>query len=258
MGASDSRGDTGGQVWNAKGYETNARFVADYGGDLLSAEWFEPRAGQRVLDLGCGDGHLTERIAAAGAEVVGVDASGPFVEAARARGLDARLGDGMALDFEGEFDAVFTNAAIHWMPDQAAVVAGVHRALRPGGLFVGEFGGFGNVAAITSAMCAVAHAMGEDAGRAHENTYPTVRHWTRLLEEGGFDAEKVVTFYRQTPLPTGIRGWLTTFREPFFRQFGDSEVARDAVVRALEPSLLDEEGVWHADYVRLRFRARRD
>ena len=248
-----------GQVWSAAGYETNARFVADYGADLLSPEWFEPRPGQQVLDLGCGDGALTEKIAAAGAKVVGVDASEAFVEAARSRGLDARLGDGMALAFEGEFDVVFTNAAIHWMPDQAAVVAGVRRALRPGGTFVGEFGGFGNVAAITTALCAVAEALSGDAALAHENTYPTVRHWTQLLEEGGFEPQRVRTFYRQTPLPTGIRGWLHTFREPFFQQFAEPDAAREMAVRALEPSLLDDQGTWHADYVRLRFRAvRRD
>lgn len=248
-----------GQVWSARGYESNARFVADYGADLLSAPWFEPQTGQRVLDLGCGDGALTAKIAAAGADVLGFDASADLLDAARERGLSVRQGDGMSLPFEAEFDAVFTNAAIHWMPDQAAVVAGVHRALRPGGTFVGEFGGFGNVAAITTALCAVAKALGGDAGLAHENTYPTVRHWTHLLEAGGFEPESVVTFYRQTPLPTGIRGWLQTFREPFFRQFDEPEAARDMAVAALEPSLLDERGTWHADYVRLRFKAvRRD
>ena len=247
--------DANRQSWNPSGYNHNAGFVAEYGADLLG-EWFEPAPGMDVLDLGCGEGVLTAKIAAAGANVIGIDSSAEQVEAARARGLDARVVDGMALAFEGRFDAVFTNAAIHWMPDQAAVVAGVHSALRPGGLFVGEFGGFGNVAAITSAMCAFAEARGADTSLAHANTFPTVERWSELLEAGGFELERVVTFYRPTPLPTDIRGWLETFRGPFFRQFGDErEAAYAAIIRALEPALRDEKGRWFADYVRLRFRA---
>lgn len=250
--------DANRQSWDPSGYNRNAGFVADYGADLLD-EWFEPKPGMDVLDLGCGEGVLTATIADKGANVIGLDFSHEQVEAARARGLDARVGDGMALDFDAAFDAVFTNAAIHWMPDQAAVVAGVHRALRPGGLFVGEFGGFGNVAAITSAMCGVCEGMGGDPAPARANTFPTVEHWSRLLERGGFAIERIVTFYRPTPLPTDIRGWLETFRGPFFQQFGTREgEAYDAVIRALEPTLRDEKGRWFADYVRLRFRAVRD
>ena len=115
--------------------------------DLLA-----PRPGERILDLGCGDGALTEKLAAAGCDVVGADASAELVKAARARGLDARLMNGEALDFDGEFDAVFSNAALHWMLRPDAVIDGVYRALKPGGRFVGEFGGAGNVATIASAL----------------------------------------------------------------------------------------------------------
>ena len=242
------------KAWDPQGYQHHAGFVAAYGSDLIG-EWIDPK-GRRILDLGCGDGSLTLELKQAGADVVGIDASADQVEAARARGLDARVMSGMALDFDAEFDAVFTNAAIHWMPDQAAVCRGVARALKPNGLFVGEFGGFGNVAAITTALCAVGEAMDGDVALAHANTYPTVRHWTGLMESAGLGADRVTTFYRPTPLPTDIRGWLTTFREPFFAQFGTRrDEAYDRVVRALSPSLQDEDGNWFADYVRLRFRA---
>jgi trans-aconitate methyltransferase len=132
-----------GQTWDPVAYERNARFVADLGAPVL--ELLAPRPGEDVLDLGCGDGALTERIVATGARVRGCDASPELVQAARARGLDVDLVDGHALRYSAEFDAVFSNAALHWMTRPAEVVAGVRRALRPGGRFVGEFGGFGNV-----------------------------------------------------------------------------------------------------------------
>ena len=142
------------QSWKADRYAEHAHFVPALGQPVL--DLLKPQTGERILDLGCGDGVLTEKIAAAGASVVGVDASEDMVAAARKRGLDARVVDGARLDFAGEFDAVFSNAALHWMKqDPDAVIAGVERALKPGGRFVGEMGGHGCVAAITVAMIAV-------------------------------------------------------------------------------------------------------
>src|SRR5208337_4503768 len=138
------------QSWSAAGYDENARFVSDLGGEILA--WLDPKPGERILDLGCGDGALTEKIAAAGSSVTGVDTSPEFLAAARRRGLDAREMDGQALSFASEFDAVFSNAALHWMTAPEAVLAGIARALKLGGRFVAEFGGHGNVAAIVTAM----------------------------------------------------------------------------------------------------------
>ena len=122
------------QKWNADRYAHNAHFVPALGQPVL--ELLKPRAGERILDLGCGDGTLTEKIAAVGAIVVGVDASADMIAAARRRGLDARVMDGLSLGFDGEFDAVFSNAALHWMKaDPDTVIGGVRRALKPGGRF---------------------------------------------------------------------------------------------------------------------------
>lgn len=244
------------QTWAAETYDRNARFVSDLGGAVV--EWLAPRAGERILDLGCGDGALTEKLVAAGAEVVGVDTSPELLEAARGRGLDARQMDGETLAFSAEFDAVFSNAALHWMTDPAAVIAGVARALKPGGRFVGEFGGHGNVAAIVTAMRAVGHAHGGDMALAGPWFFPTPDEYSALLEQGGFTVEAIGLFPRPTPLPTGMAGWLMTFRKPFFDQFSESERAAVAaeVEALLRPSLRDSKGNWTADYVRLRFAAR--
>lgn len=246
---------TGEQEWSAAGYAANARFVSDLGATILS--WLDPGPGERILDLGCGDGALTERIAAAGAEVVGVDASEDLLAAARGRGLDVRHSDGHALDFHSEFDAVFSNAALHWMTRPRDVVEGVRKALRPGGRFVAEFGGFGNVAAIATAMRAATLRHGGEPALANPWYFPTEAEYASLLETAGFAVERIERVPRPTPLPTGMKGWLATFREPFFDQYGPELRQRvlDDVVWSLETQLRDASGEWTADYVRLRVRA---
>src|SRR5271170_390366 len=142
------------QDWKADRYAQHAHFVPALGAPVL--ELLKPQTGERILDLGCGDGVLTEKIAASGAAVVGVDAAADMIAAATRRGLDARVMDGGKLEFSSEFDAVFSNAALHWMKrERDAVIAGVYRALKPGGRFVGEMGGHGCVAAITIALIAM-------------------------------------------------------------------------------------------------------
>lgn len=239
------------QVWSAETYDKNARFVSDLGASVL--QWLDPKPGEHILDLGCGDGVLTKRILSAGATVVGVDASESFLAAARASGIDARAMDGHALTFDHEFDAVFSNAALHWMTRPEAVVSGIARALKPGGRFVAEFGGHGNVAAIVTALRAVARARGGDEDIAGPWFYPTPAEYQSLLEAHGFEVRRIGLFPRPTPLPTGISGWLLTMRQPFFEQFGDAmQDALDDVVDLLRMQLCDMSGNWTADYVRLR------
>jgi SAM-dependent methyltransferase len=243
------------QVWGAEKYEKNARFVSDMTADVVG--WLAPKPGERILDLGCGDGALTEKLVQAGAVVVGADNSESLLAAARARGLTVDFKDGQALDYGPEFDAVFSNAALHWMTRAEDVVKGVARALKQGGRFVAEFGGHGNIAAIVTALRATAIAHGKDPALAAGWFYPTPVEYRALLEANGFAVEKIGLFPRPTPLPTGLRGWLMTFRESYFGQWPENE--REQIVSEIEsllaPSLRDKSGNWTADYVRLRVAA---
>jgi len=243
------------QEWSARRYAETAHFVPALGAPVL--ELLAPSAGERILDLGCGDGVLTEKIAAAGATVVAVDAAPEMVAAARARGIDARVMPGQNLTFDGEFDAVFTNAALHWMRPPERVLAGVRRALRPGGRFVGEMGGHNNTAAIIVALSAVLARRGLDVHRVHPWYFPSAAAYRSKLEEAGFAVADIRIIPRPTMLPTSIEAWLETFAGAFFGALPeqDRSIARAEVANLLRPVLVDETGTWIADYVRLRFRA---
>lgn len=243
------------QDWQSDRYQTNAGFVPIMG--LPVVELLDPRSGERILDLGCGDGVLTEKLAEAGCDVVGVDASQQMIETARRKGLNAHVMDGQALAFDAEFDAVFTNAALHWMQQPEAVVTGVRRALKPGGRFVGEFGGHGNVAACRTAMMAVLKARGYDAESLSPWYFPTPQEYGSLLTLHGFSVHSAELIPRPTPLPTDVGGWMDTFGGAFFGALPEEEraSAREEAVELLRPSLCDSEGKWTADYVRLRFSA---
>ncbi|HEY0333651.1 MAG TPA: class I SAM-dependent methyltransferase [Stenotrophomonas sp.] len=243
-----------GQRWDAERYAGHAGFVAELGADV--ANLLAAGTGERVLDLGCGDGALTARLSDNGAEVVGVDASPELVAAARARGVDAQLGDGHALAFDRQFDAVFSNAALHWMRKPNEVLHGVHRALRPGGRFVAEFGGHGNVAAITTALRASIRLHG-GAEPLFAWYFPTVAEYTLLLQRHGFRVDAIGLMPRPTPLPTGMAAWLETFAAPWL---ANTPVEKHALILAtavewLAPALRDGSGAWSGDYVRLRLHA---
>jgi SAM-dependent methyltransferase len=246
------------QEWSASDYAKNGRFVQELAGPVFSMLAAKP--GERILDLGCGDGTLTAEIKALGADVLGVDLSDDLLAAARKKGLDVRKADGHALDFVSEFDAVFSNAALHWMRNPKLVIAGVARALRPRGRFVGELGGHGNVAAIATAMRAVGARRHVDPAVTAPWFFPTAEEYRRLLTEGGFTVKEVALAPRPTPLKTGMEGWLRTFGRSFFDQFPEperSEVVSE-VTELLQPSLCDAQGQWTADHIRLRFFAERE
>ncbi len=244
------------QQWSADTYAENAAYVPAFGADLLAL--LDPKPGEDILDLGCGDGVLSEKIAAAGARVIGVDASADMVAAARRRGVDARVADGHALDFSQAFDAVFSNAALHWMRDPDRVLAGVQRALRRGGRFVGEMGGQGNVAAVRAAITAALAEEGIDAAALDPWYFPSAEEYRRKLEAAGFIVDTIVLFARPTPLPTGIEGWLDTFAGPFLNAVSAAQALRlrGRVAELASPTLNAAADTWQADYVRLRFRAR--
>ncbi|MGA8262442.1 MAG: methyltransferase domain-containing protein [Arenicellales bacterium] len=238
--------------WDAAVYRRNTGYISDLGMPVV--ELLQPRPGERILDIGCGDGVLTEKIAAVGCEVVGIDASPDMTAAARARGLDARTMNAASLAFDGEFDAVFSNAALHWMHPPRAVVEGAYRALKPGGRFVAEFGGAGNVANIRRVL----HASLDKHGLRPEEVdpwyFPTPEEYGAMLNGVGFQVRSMEHFKRPTVLPTGIVDWLESVARPVLAAV--PEDTRPAFVMeveaALRPLLRGEDGVWRADYVRLR------
>lgn len=241
------------QHWNPDAYKRNASFVSALGQPLL--ELLNPQAGERILDLGCGDGALAVQIARAGSTVVGVDTSDAMVRAARDAGVDAHVMDGQDLRFGEMFDAVFTNAALHWMPRTSNVMDGVWSCLRPGGRFVGECGGAGNVEQIISAL----QSNLARAGITYQNpwTFLTAERFAELLQAKGFRVDSVDLFPRPTLLPGDVSGWLETFAQAQLHPLQPTVRHRviAAVVEELRPKMCLADGRWQADYVRLRFHA---
>lgn len=242
--------------WNPERYARECGFVARNGETLL--EWLAPRPGERVLDLGCGDGTLTAKLVEAGCDVVGVDASPQQVAAAKAAGLNAIIADGAALPFNAEFDAVFSNAALHWMKQSDAVIAGVSRALRPAGRFVAEFGAHGNVATIRNAIHAELRTRSIDPEPLDPWYFPTVEDYAGKLESAGFRVRQIESFPRPTRLLSDVTGWLRVFAGPFTSSLPAEDHDRfiAAVQERAQPALQHEDGSWWlTDYQRLRFNA---
>jgi trans-aconitate methyltransferase len=241
--------------WNPESYAKNARFVSDLGEPLL--QLLAPQSGENIFDLGCGDGALTEKIAAAGAFVYAADSSFAQVKAARRRGLNAFVMDGRQIALKGSFDAVFTNAVLHWVQPPGKVVEGVARCLKPGGRFVGEFGGQGNVETIRAALHTALRRRGIDSWSVDPWYYPAAGEYSKLLGQFGFAVHYCELTPRPTKLPGDILDWLGVFAQPFTHSLPES--ARESFLQevrtAVQPTLQKSDGSWFADYVRLRFKA---
>jgi trans-aconitate methyltransferase len=247
-----------GQTWNTEAYSANGRFVATLASDVVAL--LNPQPGEEILDLGCGDGALTEQLAETGAIVVGVDSSPTMLAAARKRKLHVEHHDATALPYQNQFDAVFSNATLHWvsgLAGQQTALAGIRRALRPNGRFVAEMGGQGNIAAIRTALQATLAPFGINAEKAAASFYPSPAIYRRLLEEAGFTIQSINLIPRPTPLPNGMESWLNTFRNGVLDQLNPTDRAQAITntIALLEPTLRDGDGNWTADYVRLRFHA---
>ncbi len=239
--------------WNPQQYAEHGRFVSELGLPVVAHQ--APPPGVRKQDHGCGDGVLTRQLHELGCRVVGVDSSPAMIKAAQALGLDARVVDGHALPFAGEFDAVFTNAALHWMTQTDAVIRGAWRALKPGGRFVGECGGSGNIATVIAALKIALAKRGIDAQRINPWFFPSAAEYRSRLEAHGFVVGTMTLFPRPTPLSHDISGWLETFAQAFLAALPAAQraVFLAEIIELCRPKLCDAHGHWTADYVRLRF-----
>lgn len=244
------------QKWDANQYIDHASFVAEYGLPVLSL--LNPVAGERILDLGCGDGSLTKIIKDFGVDVHGIDSSQSMVDKALSRGLSAETMSGERLTFQQEFDAVFSNAALHWMLDVDSVLTGVHQALRPNGRFVGEFGSYGNVQTLVEAIDDVFKRYPEYGNFVNPWYFPTIEEYQNKLEEHGFKVQSIEIIARPTPLQSGLQEWLKIFAAGIIENLDlrQQELFLNAVEEITKPHLLIDNQ-WIADYVRLRFSAQK-
>jgi trans-aconitate methyltransferase len=241
--------------WDAELYEARHAFVWQFGENLI--ELLDPKPGERILDLGCGPGQLTHKIAKRGAEVIGLDASAEMIGQARQNYPDLQfvLQDAAAMQFEGEFDAVFSNAALHWMLDAQGVARRVARALRHGGRFVAELGGKGNIAAIESAIDTVLARYYGHALPPRRTFYPSIGEYATVLETCRLEVRSALLFDRPTPLegPEGMENWMRQFKWYYFEPLAPEirNTALHETIALLRPALF-RDARWQADYRRLR------
>jgi trans-aconitate 2-methyltransferase len=244
--------------WDTELYEAQHGFVWKYGENLI--ELLDPKPGERILDLGCGTGQLTQKIAERGAEVVGLDASPEMIGQARQNFPSLRfvLQDATAMTFAEEFDAVFSNAALHWVLDAPAAAQGMFRALRESGRIVAELGGKGNIRQIEGAIETVLRRYLGDHLPPRRTFFPSVSEYAGVLEECGLEVRSAVLFDRFTPLEgsDGMEQWLRQFAFYYFETLSreQAEKAMREVAEELRPTLF-QKGKWHADYRRLRISA---
>jgi trans-aconitate methyltransferase len=243
--------------WDAKLYDSHHSFVSNLAVDLL--ELLDPRAGEHILDLGCGTGHLSYKITNTGAEVIGIDKASTQIKRANQNypNLNFGVADGSNLVWTEQFDAVFSNAVLHWIQQPEKVIAGVWRALKPGGRFVAEFGGKGNVDTIITAIYAALDAAGYPENKTLNPWYfPSISEYGTLLEATGFQLKLATLMERPTPLneaEKGLRHWLRMFAGNFFQGIPASEQLH--IITDIETHLrpkLFKNGTWIADYKRIR------
>jgi len=243
--------------WNTELYQSSHAFVWQFGRDLLTM--LTPKPGERILDVGCGTGQLTADIAKAGADVIGLDVSPQMIKAARQNYPDLRfeVADIAATSYDSKFDAVFSNAALHWVKNQEGAIKAIARALKPGGRLVFEMGGRGNIRHIwTSTMQALAEMGVEDPEELSPWFYPSIGEYAPMLESRGLLVTFAVLFDRPTPLAggeQGLRNWLEMFGT--FASHVLSPARREELIRRIEdlarPALFHNDE-WTVDYKRLR------
>lgn len=266
--------------WTPSAYNASASFVPLLTQEIM--QWLDPQATDTILDLGCGDGFLTAKIAERSARVDGFDASPSLIEAGQSiygtasnlswHVLDCRYLESSKDVKEGEYNKVFSNAALHWILRDAAtrmsVLRAVYRTLRPGGLFVFEMGGAGNVADVHAALLAALVHQGISIEKAREASpwfFPSEQLMKKMLEETGFQVQRSKLEYRPTKLTTekegGIEGWVRLMGAQLL-EILDTDEKREAVVREVCDILKtilthEEDGSMYLGYVRLKVVARK-
>lgn len=243
--------------WDNALYESKHAFVWQYGEELLQLLSVQP--GERILDLGCGTGQLTQNIALAGAEVMGIDQAPTMIEKAKANypHLQFAVADAKNFQVDEPFDAIFSNAVLHWITEPDAVIRCMRQALKPKGRLVAEFGGKGNIKAIASALYSVLEASGYASPEKMSPWYfPSIGEYAARLEQQGFDVTYAVLFDRPTPLEDGDAGmgnWISMFGSRFLSPLSADEQTRviQAIEHRLKPTLY-RDGTWIADYRRIR------
>jgi trans-aconitate methyltransferase len=246
--------------WDAAQYDAKHAFVYERAKGLV--ELLAPQAGEKILDVGCGTGTLTAEIAERGAEVLGVDLSEEMISQARKKfpALNFEALDARQLQFSEEFDGVFSNAVLHWIPEAEQLIAGVAQALRPGGRFVAEFGGKGNIRRLVEGFyrAFVALEMPEPQD-VSPWFYPSIAEYAGLLDRHGLEVREASLFDRPTLLKDGERGlenWIRVFRQTFIEKMGEQNAQR--WIQEVEGQCRGElfrDGSWVLDYRRLRIAA---
>src|SRR5690348_16333152 len=233
--------------WDAADYARVGGFVAELGGAAL--DLLDPQPGEHILDVGCGEGTLTKKIIERGATVLGIDNSPEMIAAARAKGIDAILLGVADMTFNSEFDAVFSNATLHWVREKEQAARAIFRALKPGCRFAGEMGGEANLKKLREALDEELIIRGYVPPVDASNWYPSPEEFAAVYEAAGFEQIDARLVERPTPIEHGVAQWVTTFRRGWLDRTGVPEDERAEIAKAVA----DRVGSNVADYVRLRF-----
>jgi trans-aconitate methyltransferase len=233
--------------WDAADYARVGVFVAELGGAAL--DLLDPQPGERILDVGCGEGSLTKKIVERAATVLGIDNSPEMIAAARANGIDTLLVDAADMQFFAEFDAVFSNATLHWVLEKEQAARAIFRALKPGGRFAGEMGGEGNLRTLREALDEELIIRGYAPPVEASNWYASPEAFAAVYESTGFEQIDARLIERPTPIDHGVAAWVTTFRKGWLDRAKVPEEERAEIGAAVA----DRLGSNVADYVRLRF-----
>jgi SAM-dependent methyltransferase len=233
--------------WDAADYARVGAFVAELG--VAALDLLDPQRGERILDVGCGEGTLTRKIVERGATVLGIDNSPEMIAAARSAGIDAVLMDAADIPFAAQFDAAFSNATLHWVLEKEQTARAIFRALKPGGRFAGELGGDGNIKNLRQALDEELIIRGYQPPVEASNWYASPEEFAAVYEAAGFRELDARLIERPTPIEHGIAAWVTTFRKGWLDRAAVPEQERTEIAAAVA----DRVGSNVADYVRLRF-----